>query len=100
MKPINVQEELNRLYKIPDNCRLPSDISELFYFNILEQRGVSNMCTHCSGLGVKSYGDTSTWHGGAGGQAITSDVCDHCWGSGDEFKKWPSHRDMQILKPR
>lgn len=23
---------------------------------------------------------------------ITSDVCDRCWGSGDEKRRWPSHR--------
>ena len=48
-------------------------------------RGVEpeRICEECGGLGVKVYGDTSTWRGGIGGQAITNDVCNRCWGSGD-----------------
>jgi hypothetical protein len=95
--PTNVQEELHRLYNIPENEILPSDARELNYFQILEERGVEYMCGECSGLGVKGYGSTATWHGGVGGQAMTSGVCDHCWGSGDHYKKWPSHRVFQNM---
>lgn len=40
------------------------------------------VCSECQGSGVKEYASTSTWRGGGGGCAITSDVCDKCWGSG------------------
>jgi hypothetical protein len=40
-------------------------------------------CDSCGGLGRRAYGSTSTWSGGAGGQMMTADVCDRCWGSGD-----------------
>jgi hypothetical protein len=39
-------------------------------------------CKGCSGFGNRTYGDTSTWRGGAGGQAMTVGVCDKCWGTG------------------
>lgn len=39
-------------------------------------------CPRCDGIGRLSYGDTSTWRGGVGGQAFTEDVCDLCWGTG------------------
>lgn len=53
----------------------------------LEMRGVETQCTKCGGLGTRVYGSTATWKGGIGGQSITRDVCDHCWGTGDEHKK-------------
>lgn len=49
-------------------------------------------CSECRGLGTKVYGSTATWRGGIGGQMITDDVCDRCWGSGDADKPWPSWR--------
>ena len=51
-------------------------------------------CEPCHGLGVRVYGSTATWRGGAGGMAITSDVCDRCWGSGNADRPWPSHRKL------
>ena len=39
-------------------------------------------CPKCDGSGRRSYASTATWRGGIGGQAITADVCDVCWGSG------------------
>ena len=47
-------------------------------------RWVDVVCTKCHGDGQRLYGSTATWRGGIGGQAMTTDVCDHCWGSGDE----------------
>jgi hypothetical protein len=41
-----------------------------------------NLCGECMGAGIKGYSDTTTWRGGIGGQAMTSGVCDKCWGSG------------------
>lgn len=51
-----------------------------------------DLCHRCHGAGIRAYGSTATWRGGIGGQAITSDVCDACWGSGSKSRKWPSHR--------
>ena len=90
--PINVQEELNRLYNIPENEITTGENRSLNYFDFLSQRGVNYACTRCNGLGTITYGSGSTWRGGVGGAVMTIDVCNHCWGSGDEFKKWPSHK--------
>ena len=54
---------------------------------ILQYRGVDFPCKRCQGLGVRAYGDTSTWRHGIGGQAITGGVCDECWGTGDINRK-------------
>ena len=55
-------------------------------------------CPDCGGSGYKSYGSTATWHGGAGGQIMTTAVCDKCWGSGDATRPWPSHREYERMK--
>ena len=46
---------------------------------------MTKTCTTCGGTGKKVYASTSTWRGGIGGAAMTEDVCDKCWGSGDEL---------------
>jgi RecJ-like exonuclease len=62
------------------------------YMRMLEWRGIDPVynddvvCPACGGSGVKSYTNTTTWHGGIGGQQCTSDVCDDCWGSGKQNK--------------
>lgn len=63
-----------------------------FHRDAVEWRGVEfeNVCTECSGSGYKVYGNTTTYHHGAGGQAITTSVCNKCWGSGDKLKPWTS----------
>lgn len=53
----------------------------------LSWRGVDDPCKTCGGTGQRSYPNTSTWLRGIGGQAITPDVCDQCWGTGDEHRK-------------
>ena len=40
------------------------------------------VCNGCDGIGKKVYANTSTYLKGIGGQAMTEDVCDECWGSG------------------
>ncbi len=41
------------------------------------------VCRGCGGVGRRTYADTSTWRRGrAGGQQMTPDVCDSCWGTG------------------
>jgi hypothetical protein len=32
------------------------------------------------------YGGSATWRGGAGAAAMTLDVCDACWGTGDRYR--------------
>lgn len=58
-----------------------------WYARMLEYRGVDEPCLKCAGSGVRVYGSTATWRGGIGGQAVTQDVCDHCWGTGDAHRK-------------
>lgn len=67
---------------------------------MLAWRGLSysTPCGDCGGSGIQTYGSTATWHGGIGGAAMTDDVCDKCWGSGDANKSWPSHREFYAMK--
>ena len=60
-------------------------------------RGTENPCSKCQGIGIRAYSSTATWHGGMGGNIFTSDICDKCWGSGDENKPW---LDLRALKNR
>lgn len=53
---------------------------------LLHMRGVDEPCSVCHGFGTRQYSSTATWHGGVGGAAMTVDVCDTCWGTGDEFR--------------
>lgn len=61
----------------------------------LHHRGVDTPCEQCQGLGTKWYGSTATWHGGMGGCAMTRDVCDTCWGSGDVNYPWTDLRKLE-----
>jgi hypothetical protein len=40
-------------------------------------------CKRCQGTGTYIYPDSSTWTRGIGGQTMTADTCDRCWGTGD-----------------
>lgn len=55
---------------------------------MLDWRGIQSgdECRTCDGSGRRIYGSSATWRGGMGGQMITCDVCDTCWGSGDRFR--------------
>ena len=59
-------------------------------------RGVEpgDECPACRGWGRRSYASTATWRGGCGGQTITTDVCDKCWGSGSRAVSWADLRRM------
>lgn len=48
------------------------------------------VCKLCHGNGQIVYGSTSTWRGGIGGAAMTSGVCNRCWGTGFESHKGPN----------
>ena len=67
---------------------------EVFHETALEWRDIEpgNACSECGGAGITFYSDTSTWRHGIGGQAMTTDVCDKCWGSGDRTRPWPNWR--------
>lgn len=67
---------------------------EIALQDFLEARGVETPCSECGGFGRRTYSSTSTWGGGIGGQAMTDDVCDHCWGTGDENRKGADLRKM------
>lgn len=54
--------------------------------DFLRWRDVDDPCLRCDGTGRITYGSTATWRGGIGGQALTADVCDTCWGSGDRYR--------------
>lgn len=54
------------------------------YSMFLRWRGVRTPCTKCNGSGVCIYSSTATWRGGMGGASMTRDVCDGCWGTGDQ----------------
>lgn len=72
---------------------MPVDTEE-WYRWALEWRCVDEPCKACGGAGNRAYGSTATWRGGIGGQAITSDVCDSCWGTGDAHRKGA---DLRVL---
>ena len=57
---------------------------------LLEMRSIepNNACSKCGGSGKRAYQNTTTWHGGIGGQMVTIDICDKCWGSGDVTWTW------------
>ena len=61
-------------------------MNDYAYQYLLEIRGVDVPCTKCRGTGVNVYGSTSTWRGGIGGAAMTTDVCASCWGTGDAHR--------------
>lgn len=84
---------------LAENTRLKKQVDQLqarrdrIYDDMLLWRGIDrelgeDPCKGCSGSGVRAYGSTSTWRGGIGGQMITSDICDKCWGSGNAGKPW------------
>lgn len=64
------------------------------YRQFLIWRGVEEPCVVCKGSGIRLYGSTATWRGGIGGQRMTRDVCDACWGTGDEHRKGEDLRAM------
>lgn len=62
---------------------------------VVEMRGIrGEVCKTCGGWGVYNYPSTATWRGGIGGQMFTTDVCNKCWGSGDETHPWPNRRAL------
>jgi len=56
-----------------------------------------DVCPKCGGVGKHTYGDTTTWRGGTGGQTVTTDVCDLCWGSGSKRFPWTSWKTINNM---
>jgi len=54
----------------------------------------NKLCRKCQGLGRAGYSNTSTYMHGCGGDMITNDICDQCWGSGDENKPFTNIREL------
>lgn len=63
-----------------------------------------DFCPKCNGWGVLTYPSTATWRGGIGGAAMTSDVCDACWGTGDasrsgaDLRKLRNEEDARVAR--
>ncbi len=57
-----------------------------------------NVCPDCGASGVKTYPSTSAWRGGPGGSALSSGVCDECWGSGTPDRPGPNLRALVALQ--
>ena len=90
---------------LAENSRLKEQVRQLqdrrdrMYDDMLLWRGIDREggdmpCKACGGAGVRAYGNTTTWRGGIGGQMITSDICDKCWGSGNAEKPWQNLRRL------
>lgn len=45
---------------------------------------------------TKVYGSTATYMGGVGACAMTEDICDRCWGSGDNEFPGPNLRNLSL----
>jgi hypothetical protein len=56
------------------------------YRRFLRWRGVKEPCPKCSGRGCYAYSNGATWRGGMGTTSPEWDVCDVCWGTGDEHR--------------
>ena len=51
-------------------------------------------CHKCHGRGWLLYPKTTTYMHGVGGNVMTKDVCEVCWGSGDERNPFRNLREV------
>ena len=65
---------------------------------LCHRRGIDDLCPACRGWGVRTYGSTATWRGGMGGAMMTLDVCDKCWGTGDEHRHGTDIRALEAQR--
>ncbi|VVB53302.1 Uncharacterised protein [uncultured archaeon] len=65
---------------------------------LMAMKDIDVLCPKCQGWGSKTYSSTATWRGGIGGQVMTTDVCDKCWGSGDATKPWTDLRKLRYSR--
>lgn len=84
----NDWEPLRSRVKPP--VRMTDEVFQLF----LEWRGIEpeNVCKGCGGKGERVYGHSTGWRGGMGATCMREDICDRCWGSGDEKHPWTDLR--------
>ncbi len=72
--------------------------------NALYRRGIGRRggdpCGKCSGLGARMYSHGSTWRGGMGTVGGRHDICDDCWGSGDDHEPWLNLRTLEETNRR
>ncbi len=68
------------------------------YKEFLEWREIGTPCNKCLGSGVVTYGSTSVFMGGAGGQMTTSGTCDLCWGTGDADRKGVNKKEFLRMR--
>lgn len=73
---------------LSDKIKAEEPEKDIWYIRFLMGRGIQYICDGCGGKGTKSYSSTTTWRRGIGGQSLTQDVCDICWGSGDYYSPW------------
>lgn len=58
-----------------------------------------SLCKKCNGSKKYYYINTATWDkrpGVISGRAMTWDICDQCWGSGDELNPGPNLLEQKI----
>ena len=53
-------------------------------------------CERCSGSGMIMYPNTSTYMRRIGGQMMTEDVCNKCWGTGRADKVGRNLRELRL----
>lgn len=58
-------------------------------------RHIDQPCSRCSGAGGVMYSSGATWRGGMGTASSAWDICDVCWGSGDESRPWSDQRKLE-----
>lgn len=94
---ISYQKKILRESK---KCNYKSDQQALDDFITIHWASEINVCTECNGNGFKYYDSTATWRGGIGGAAVTKDVCDVCWGSGDDQNPLTDLKKLDQLKSK
>jgi hypothetical protein len=87
----NNEQSVNILEYL-EKCNPITPIETMLRWRNIESE--EDACIGCGGSGVKTYANTTTWRGGMGGQALTSDVCDKCWGSGNKHRPWANLKEI------
>lgn len=91
---MTVDEMAKRIAQLEEmvNAKHGLDIAKF-----LEYRGITTPCKKCNGTGSRLYPDITTWSHGIGGQLMTQDICDCCWGSGDADNPWTNLRKVNAI---
>lgn len=97
---LNVERLCAEVRRLREEAMTPEDRREYAAAILRDYRGVETPCEDCAGWGVSAYASTACWRGGGGGQALTSGVCDRCWGSGDESKPGANLREAEATRVR